>query len=97
MVAYVVARIRVEDAARYQDYVAATPAVIARFGGRFLARGGTTVALEGPAVSERVVILEFPSVERAQAFFHSPEYQAVRRLRLDCAEASLFIVDGVPA
>lgn len=94
MPAYVVARIDVKDWNKYQEYVKATPGIIAQYGGRFIARGGEMSTLEGPEETRRVVLLEFPSLETAQAWFHSPEYQDARKLRLGAASASIIAIDG---
>jgi uncharacterized protein (DUF1330 family) len=72
----------------------ATPGVIARFGGKFIARNGEKVTLEGETETARVVILEFPSMELAQAFFNSPEYQQAKLLREGAAEAQFIAIDG---
>jgi uncharacterized protein (DUF1330 family) len=95
MSAYVVARINVTDWERYKEYVKATPGVIAKFGGRFIARGGETVTLEGPGETRRVVLIEFPSMENAKAFYASAEYQSVLKLRIGAAEAELVAIQGV--
>jgi uncharacterized protein (DUF1330 family) len=95
MPAYVIARIDISDSERYKEYVKATPAVIAKFGGRFIARGGETVTLEGPAETRRVVLIEFPSLEQAKAFYDSPEYREAMKLREGAADASLVAVAGV--
>lgn len=95
MAAYILARIHVTDPKRYCEYTSRTPAVLAKFGGRFLARGGQVIGLEGPPESRRVVVIEFPSLEHAKGFFESPEYQAAREFRLDAATAEFIAVDGV--
>ena len=95
MSAYVIARIDITDPDRYREYVKATPAVIAKFGGRFIARGGETITLEGPAETRRVVLIEFPSLEMAKAFYDSPEYREVMKLREGSADASLVAIAGV--
>ncbi len=94
MPAYVIARVHVTDPDRYRSYTDRTPAVIAAHGGRFLARGGETVTLEGPEETGRVALVEFPSLEQAKAWFESQEYQRVRELRLGAATGSLIVVDG---
>lgn len=95
MAAYMIARVKVTDSARYQKYVEATPPTIAKFGGRFIARGGQTVALEGAEETRRVVILEFPSLERAQQWYASADYQAAKKLRAGAAEGDFLIVEGL--
>jgi uncharacterized protein (DUF1330 family) len=94
MSAYVVARIDVTDWNKYQKYVKATPGIIARYGGRFIARGGETMTLEGPEENRRVVLLEFPSMEEARTWYRSAEYQAARKLRNGAARASIIAIDG---
>jgi uncharacterized protein (DUF1330 family) len=81
MAAYVIARVKVTNWTRYRKYVESTPPTIAKFGGRLIAGGGQTVSLEGPEETRRVVILEFPSLERAKAWYASDDYQAVREMR----------------
>ena len=95
MAAYLIARIKVSDWEKYQAYVKATPAVIAKYGGKFLCRAGETVTLEGPQETQRIVLIEFPSLDRAKEFYHSSDYQAVRKLRLEVATGQLIAVEGV--
>ena len=95
MAAYVIARVEVTDRQRYKKYLELTPATIAKYEGRFIARGAETMTLEGPEEKRRVVILEFPSFERAKQWYNSEEYQAVRKLRVGAAEGDLLAIDGV--
>ncbi len=97
MAAYIIGRIDVTNPAGYSEYTRRTPEVIAKFGGRFLARGGKSATLEGPTETRRVVILEFPSLERAEAFFHSTEYAEVKKFRAGVAVAEFLMVDGTTA
>jgi len=94
MPAYIIARLEVTDWTRYREYTKATPAVIEQFGGKFLVRGGELVTLEGPEETRRVVIIEFPSFERAKAFWHSKEYSQVRKLREGAAIGLFMAIDG---
>ncbi|MBN2180664.1 MAG: DUF1330 domain-containing protein [Sedimentisphaerales bacterium] len=95
MAAYVIARVEVTDRQQYKKYLELTPATIAKYSGRFIARGGKTISLEGPEESRRVVILEFPSLERAEQWYHSDEYQSARKQRIGAAEADFLAIDGV--
>ncbi len=95
MPAYLVARIRVTDPEKYRGYMALSPAAIEKHGGRFLARGGEVVTLEGEPEERRVVIVEFPSLEAARAFYDSPEYREARAAREGAAEAQFFVVEGI--
>jgi uncharacterized protein (DUF1330 family) len=94
MPAYVIARVQIADAEKYREYTKVTPDVIAQYGGRFVARGGEVATLEGPEETHRIVILEFPSMDAAKEWYHSPEYQEARKLRLACATGTLIAVDG---
>ena len=95
MPAFVVANVTIEDPVRYEDYKRLVPASIARFGGRFIVRGGSIEVLEGDWKPNRLVILEFPSVERARAWWNSPEYAEARALRQATSTGTLLILEGV--
>ncbi|HTR12108.1 MAG TPA: DUF1330 domain-containing protein [Roseiarcus sp.] len=91
---YVISRVDVTDPVAYARYAEAATKAIAAHGGRPLARGGRSEALEGEARA-RNVILEFDSYETARAYYHSPEYQAARALRDGAAEMEVVLVEGV--
>jgi uncharacterized protein (DUF1330 family) len=93
--AYVVGEIEVKDLETYKTYAAQTPAIIAKHGGAYLARGGQTVPLEGSTPASRVVVIEFPSLAAARTFEDSPEYRAIAPTRQRAATSRLFIVEGV--
>ena len=95
MAAYLIVQLTIHDPETYDRYRAQTPAVIERFGGRFVVRGGDPEVLEGEARPGRVVVVEFPSRERAQRFYESLEYQAILPLRLAASTGSAVLVDGV--
>jgi uncharacterized protein (DUF1330 family) len=92
--AYLVVQVEVTKPAQYAEYTKLSPAIIEKFGGRFLARGGRTTTLEGAPAKSRVVVIEFPSFERAQEFYSSPDYQAARKVRAGAAEAQFVLVEG---
>ena len=96
MPAYIVARIQVTKPEQYREYTLRTPKVVAQYGGRFIVRGAEIQSLEGPAETRRLVILEFPSLERARAFWDSPEYSRLRKFREGAAEAQFILMDGYP-
>src|SRR5688572_9870377 len=95
MAAYVIADIDVKDSDRYAEYRRMVLPTIAAYGGRFLARGGSVESLEGPWQPKRTVIVEFPSVERAKAWWDSPEYAPAKALRRATSEGSLILLEGV--
>lgn len=93
--AYLLVQVDVGDVERYQEYGKHSPAIVAKFGGRYLARAGRTITLEGTPAKSRVVVIEFPSLARAQAFYDSPEYAAARQLRAGAGDAQFVVVEGV--
>ena len=95
MPAFVIANITIVDPVRYEDYRRMVPATLVPFGGRFVVRGGHTEVLEGDWRPSRLVLLEFPSVERARAWWNSPEYAEARALRQATSTGTLIILEGV--
>lgn len=96
MAAYLLANLTVRDAQKFEAYRQAVPAVIARFGGRYLVRGGAVEAKEGAPGLDRVVILEFPDMAAARAFYDSPDYAPLLALRCAAADGTLAFIEGVP-
>jgi len=92
--AYMLVQVEVTNPTQYAEYTKLSPAIIEKFGGRFLARAGRTATLEGPPAKGRVVVIEFPSFERAQEFYNSPDYQAARKVRAGAANAQFVLVEG---
>ena len=78
MPAYWVARSKINDPVEYKKYTDLVPAIIAKFGGKVLARGGRFQIMEGPDKFHRFVVIEFPTFEQGVACFTSPEYDARR-------------------
>lgn len=97
MPAYVIAQITVHDPDAYARYRELAPPTIAAYGGRYLARGGSTETLEGTWRPKRLVILEFPSIERAREWWSSAEYAPAKALRQTCADAEILLVEGLSA
>ena len=95
MPAYILVTIEIEDPKKYEEYKLAAPTSIAAYGGRYIVRGGAVQTLEGNWAPRRLVILEFPSVERAKAWVNSPEYRDARAMRHACARSEMIVVEGV--
>lgn len=95
MPAYVIVEVEVEDPVRYEAYKTMVPASIAQYGGRFLVRGGEVTTLEGGWNPKRLVVIEFPSVERAKAWWSSPEYAEAKALRQATSRGRMIVVGGV--
>lgn len=96
MPAYVIVQISVHDAQTYERYKQLAPPAIAKYGGRYLVRGGATHVLEGTWQPPRLVLLEFPSVEQAQAWWNSPEYAPAKALRQASAHTMMLLAEGLP-
>ena len=96
MPAYVIAHIDIHDPKAYERYRAEVPATITQYGGRFIARGGVTKTLTGDwGGSPRLVILEFPTMEQAQAWWDSPEYTPLRKFRETISDGKIVLVQGL--
>ena len=91
---YIIGIIDVTDQSKYGEYMKLSPAVVEKLGGHFVARAGNTKVLEGLPVTGRVVILEFPSFDRAEQFYNSPEYQALRKVREGAATVQFILIEG---
>jgi uncharacterized protein (DUF1330 family) len=95
MPAYWLARSRISDPVEYKRYTDQVPSIIAKFGGKVLARGGRFQILEGPEKFHRFVVIEFPSLEQAVACHSSPEYTEASSFRRNGAgEVELVIVES---
>ena len=94
MPAYIIALIHITDRERYSAYMNLAPTVIAAFGGKFIARGGRTTTLEGAPEDRRVVLVEFPTFERAEAFYRSEQHAQMARAREGAATATFILVEG---
>jgi uncharacterized protein (DUF1330 family) len=94
MAAYVIVQAEVIDWDRFKEYLKESPGVIAKYGGRYIARGGETIMLEGGDESKRAVIIEFPSLQKAREWYDSEEYQRVKSLRQGAATGSILAIDG---
>ena len=95
MSAYVIADVNVTDPDLFAEYRQLVPATIEKYGGRFVVRGGTVETKEGGWSPSRLVVLEFPSMDQARKWYHSPEYAPALAMRLKSANAKLIFVEGV--
>ena len=95
MAAYIVVQVDVKDPNRYADYRAMVLPTVAQYGGRFIVRGGKTETLEGDWAPKRFVVVEFPSVDQAKAWWASPEYAEAKALRQATSETQMIVAEGV--
>lgn len=96
MAAYLVVDIDVTDPAQFEEYKKLAPTAIDKFGGRYLIRGGAYEAIEGDWKPQRLTVVEFESMEKAKAFYNSPEYQMAIKARKGAASMKMLLVQGVP-
>lgn len=97
MSAYVLAEIEIIDPERYKEYVIHVPVTIAKYGGRFLVRGGAAEILEGEWPQIRRVLIEFPSLEVAKRWWTSSDYEKPKAMRRAASKGRLILLDGVQA
>jgi uncharacterized protein (DUF1330 family) len=90
---YWIVRVSVRDHDRYPEYLAAAQAAFAKYGAKFLVRGGGFETMEGQS-RERNVVVEFKDRAAALACYHSPEYEAARSLRQRYADTDFIIIEG---
>jgi uncharacterized protein (DUF1330 family) len=95
MPAFVIVEIEVNDLEDYEDYKKLVPASVDAYGGRFIARGGAIESLEGDWAPERIVVLEFASLERARQWWASPEYSDAKAIRMRAAKTRMIATEGV--
>jgi uncharacterized protein (DUF1330 family) len=95
MAAYIVVDIDIHNAPGLEEYRRLVPGTVAKYGGRFVVRGGAFQVLEGGWQPKRLVLLEFPSTEQAKRCYDSEEYRPLKAMRLKASTANLVLVDGV--
>jgi len=94
MVAYVINDMEVVDPQLLDEYKKLSPATVAQYGGKFLARGGRCETLEGNWIPKRLVILEFPSFDQAKAWMESQEYAPAKRIRQKASKSNMVVIEG---
>ena len=95
MAGYLIARVEVTNPDAYENYKKLAAAAIAKYEGRYLARGGRMETLEGDDEARRLVIVVFPTLEQAKTFYNSPEYTEARAVRKGAAIGTFVAVQGV--
>jgi len=95
MTAYLISDISMRDADAFQIYRTRAAASIAAYGGRYRARGGAIETLEGVWTPRNIVIVEFPTIGQARAWYRSPEYAFALEVRDDALSRNLILVDGI--
>jgi uncharacterized protein (DUF1330 family) len=92
--AYMVVDARSSDPERMAEYRRLAQLAVEKFGGRYLVRGSPYVTLEGSWQPQRLVVLEFPSMDAARMFYDSPDYVAARTARAGVSDFDMLLVEG---
>ena len=92
--AYVLANVNVTNPQQYEEYKRLSTIAMQAHGAEVCVRGGKTQVLEGDWTPDRVVLLKFPSLEKARAFYDSPEYQAAKKAREGAATMRMVLIEG---
>ncbi len=96
MAAYVIARTEVRDTAWLAEYRPKTKALVKKHSGKFLAGGGVKESLEGSGkLPSNIIVIEFPSMDHAKAWYNDPEYAPLIKLRQSSASAEIVLVEGL--
>jgi uncharacterized protein (DUF1330 family) len=95
MSAYVIVEIEITDPAGYEDYKNRAGTSVAKYGGKYIVRGGQIEVLEGDWNPRRIVVLQFESMQRARDWLHSEEYREPRKMRHKTAKTRMIVVEGV--
>lgn len=95
MSAYLVADISVTDPESLAEYQQKVPAVVEKYGGRYIARGGAVETKEGGWQPQRLVIVEFDDMDAARTFYESEDYAPLLKIRLAATDSRLVMVEGL--
>jgi len=95
MPAYIIVDVVITDPVEYEEYKKHTPASLAPFEGKFLVRGGEAITLEGDWQPGRIVVLEFPTMEKAKAWWNSSGYAPAKLIRQRASRTRMIAVGGV--
>jgi uncharacterized protein (DUF1330 family) len=94
MPAYVIADVTITNPQGFEEYRQMVPPTLAKYGGKFVVRGGQLEKIEGHWEPKRLVVIEFESAERAKQWWASEEYREAKALRQRTAMTNLIIVEG---
>jgi uncharacterized protein (DUF1330 family) len=94
--AYLVLDLSINDFAGFKRYIAEIPAHISKHAGKYIVQGAPPTPVEGDWTPERMVIIEFPSRQNAEAFLSDPDIQDLFKVRQKTTTSRLVLVDGCP-
>jgi uncharacterized protein (DUF1330 family) len=94
MPAYIIVEVEIHDPEMYESYKKLTPDSLLPFGGKFIVRGGQKETLEGDWSPERLVVLEFPDMQKAKDWWSSEKYSAAKAIRYKAAKSKMILLEG---
>ena len=92
---YVIAQLKVTNSENYKEYVEKVTPLVKKFGGEFLVRAGEFQIFDGETNFPRIIILKFPTYEKALEWYNSKEYKPIKQIRLDNSEGTNIIIKGI--
>lgn len=92
---YIIVDVKITDPVRYENYRKLTPPSLEAFEGKFIVRGGTAETLEGDWLPGRIVVVEFPSLEKAKAWWSSDGYAPAKAIRQAASITRMIMVEGI--
>jgi len=95
MKAYIIVDVTIHNPSRYEDYKKLTPGSLVPYDGKFIVRGGPSETVEGDWQPGRIVIIEFPSKEKAKAWWSSEEYEPAKAIRQSTSHTKMILVEGI--
>lgn len=95
MKSYIIVDVTIRDTGRYDQYKRLTPDSLRPFEGKFIVRGGAVERLEGDWTPGRIVVIEFPSLEKARAWWSSDAYKPLKAIRQSSATTQMIVVEGI--
>ena len=95
MSAYIIVEIEITDPIGYEDYKKQAADTVHKYGGKYIVRGGKTEVLEGEWKPKRIVVLEFPTMDRAKEWLNCEEYREPRKLRQATSRTNMILVEGM--
>lgn len=95
MASYILVDVKITDPSRYEEYKKLTPGTLSPYQGKFIVRGGPAETLEGDWNPGRIIVLEFPTTERAKAWWSSDGYAPAKAIRQAASIARMIVVEGV--
>ena len=95
MAAFVIADVDVKDPDRFKEYGKLTPDILKTYGGRYLIRGGNVEVFEGTWIPNRLVVMEFESIEQLKRWYHSPDYTDALKIRQESSDSNVIVAEGI--